>query len=230
MTKKLNERFLEDDLNPFIIFSSSGKLLRYNLEAEYLLSFASQKELYLLALNHAPQNFGTKVSQTNLRFDRYTFCALLVGYISDEEIGIRLYKEMKNSVLKIRKDNLTTVNIYTLLQLSKNSVLSNSKLKVSESFDPTIPEVKLNVEKFLKLLNRVFEEYLNLKEIDIRVSLKIGRNILIDGKSYSLCNIAILCEETKIQNSDILHALANEANVMVIIKKNKVIVEFPIIT
>ncbi len=228
--RELNEKFLENDLNPFIIFSSNGKLLQYNLEAEYLLSFVSQKELYLLAVNHAPQGFGSKISQINLRYDRYTFCALLVSYICDDEIGIRLYREMKSSVLKIKEDNLTTVNIFALLQLSKNSVLSNSRLKIRESFDPTIPEMKLNVGKFLKLLNRVLQKYLNSKEIEIRVSLKIGRNILIDGKAYSLCNIAILCRETNIQNSDILHTLANEASVMVIIKKDKVTVEFPIIT
>ncbi len=228
--QKLNEKFLEDDLNPFIIFNSSGKLLQYNLEAEYLLSFVSPKELYELAVNHASQSFGTKVSQISLRFDRYAFCALLVGYLDDDIIGIRLYKEMKNSTLKIKKDNLTIVNIFTLIQLSKNSVLSNNKQKTSESFDPTIPEMKLNVEKFLKLLNRVFEEYLNSKEMDIRVSLKIGRNMLIEGKSYSLCNITIQDGEPNRQLNDTIHTLANEANVIVIIKNGKVIIEFPIIT
>ncbi len=227
--KKLNEKFLEDDLNPFIIFNSNGKLLQYNLEAEYLLSFVSPKELYLLAVNHAPQSFGTRVSHINLRFDRYTFCALLVGYLDDEIIGVRLYKEMKNKTLNIKKDNLTVVNIFTLIQLSKNSVFSN-KVQTSETFDPTIPEMKLNVEKFLKLLNRVFEEYINSKKLDIRVSLKIGRNMLIEGKSYSLCNITMQDREANRELNDTIHTLANEANIIVIIKNGKVIIEFPIIT
>ncbi len=228
--KELNEKFLEDDLNPFIIFDNNGKLLQYNLEAEHLLSFVSPKELYELAVNHASQSFGTRVSQINLRFDRYTFCALLVGYLDEKIIGIRLYKEMKNSALKIKKDNLTTINIFTLIQLSKNSILSNCKLQTSESFDPTIPEMKLNVEKFLKFLNRVFEEYITSKKINIKVSLKIGRNMLIEGKSYSLCNISIQDREINRQLNNTIHTLASEANVIVIIKNSKVIIEFPIIT
>ena len=225
----LNEKFLEHDLNPFIIFDSDGKLTQYNNEAEYLLSFVSPNELYELALNYAPQSFGTKVSQINLRYDRYTFCALLVGYLDDEEIGLRLYKEMTNSVTNIGKDDMSAANLYALLELSKNSALANKNVLISQSLDPTIPEMKLHVEKFLKLLNRIFEEYSNSREISIRVSLKIGHNMLIEGKSYPLCNIAILDRDINVHQTNALHALASEANVMVIIRKGKTIVEFPII-
>lgn len=227
----IQEAFIEYDLNPFVVFSSSGKLLNYNQEAEYLLSYVSPQELYDLAVNNASQSFGFRSIHINLRFDRYAFCAILVGYLDDEKIGLRLYKEMTNTSTPSTKGKMTTANVFALLELSKNSVFANRSVAITETFDPTIPEMKLYVEKFLKLLNRIFQEYINVstKELDIRVSLKIGQNMIVNGKSYPICNIAILNRENSIQNTDAIHILASEANVVVIAKEGKIIVEFPII-
>jgi len=225
----LSETFLEYDLNPFMVFSSDGKLLNYNQEAEYLFSFVLPNKLYEVAVNYAPQSFGTRRSQVNLRYDRYTFCALLVGYLDDEKIGIKLYKEMTNVTKTVDKDDTTLINLFSLLELSKNSVFASKDVLITESLDPTIPEMKLHVENFLKLLNRIFSEYANTKEIEIMVRLKIGQNLVVDGKSYPICNVSIQNIDTNISNISILHSLATEANVMLIIKDGKTIVEFPII-
>jgi hypothetical protein len=227
--KNLIETFIEHDLNPFVVFNSSGKLIHYNDEAEYLLSFVSPNKLYELAINYAPKSFGVRRSQVHLRFDRYTFCALLVGYLDDEKIGLKLYKEMTNTSSDTSKTEATQINLYTLLQLSKNSVFANRDILVTESLDPTIPDMKLQVEKFLKLLNRLFLEYIECKEIEIMVRLKIGQNLIVDGKSYPICNISIKSDKNSIKDSNALHQLASEADVMVIIKEDKTIVEFPII-
>jgi len=226
----LIESFSEFDLNPFMIFSCEGKLLHYNQEGEYLFSFVSPKDLYELALNYAPKSFGMRSSHINIRYDRYTFCALLVGYQDDERIALRLYKEMTNITNNFGKENLTLTNIFTLLELSKNSVLVNKGVLICELYDPTIPEMKLQVEKFLKLLNKIFAEYTDTKMIEIRVSLKIGKNILIEGKSYPVCNITISNRELSVKNGDIFYSLAKEANVLVIAKKGKTVIEFPIIS
>ena len=227
--KRLNEAFLEYDLNPFIVFSSSGKLLHYNHEAEYLLSFVTPTKLYELAVNYAPKSYGTQRSQVYLKYDRYAFCALLVGYLDDEKIGLRLYKEMTNSTSNISKGDMTTTNIFALLELSKNSIFANKDILITESLDPTLPEMKLNVESFLKLLNRIFTEYIDCKEIEIMVRLKIGQNLVVDGNSYPICNVSVINHKVDIQNNRLLHTLASEANVIVIIKEGKIIIEFPII-
>ncbi len=227
--QSLSETFLEYDLNPFIIFSSSGKLLHYNHEAEYLLSFVTPNKLYELAVNYAPKSFGTRRSQVYLRYDRYTFCALLVGYLDDEKIGLKLYKEMTNSVSNVSKHDATVTNLFALLELSKNSIFANKEVLITESLDPTIPEMKLHIQSFLKLLNRVFTEYIDSSEIEIMVGLKIGQNLVVDGKSYSICNVSVISHKVDIQNSNALHLLASEANVMVIIKEGKTVIEFPII-
>ena len=225
----LNELFLEYDLNPFIVFSSSGKLVYYNQEAEYLLSFISPVKLYDLAVNHAPKSFGTQRTQVNIRYDRYIFCALLVGYLDEEKIGLKLYKEMTNTASNLSKQETTLTSLFALLELSKNSIFANKSVLISESLDPTIPEMKLHVESFLKLLNRVFTEYIDCKEIEIMVKLKIGQNLVVDGKSYPICNVTVNSHKMNIQNNEVLNALSSEANVMVIIKDGKTIIEFPII-
>lgn len=225
----LNETFLEYDLNPFIVFSNNGKLFHYNREAEYLLSFVTPSTLYELAVNYAPKSFGTRRSQVHLRYDRYTFCALLVGYLDDEKIGIKLYKEMTNVASNATKDDTTLANIFALLELSKNSIFANKDVLITESLDPTIPEMKLDVENFLKLLNRIFTEYINSPEIEIMVKLKIGQNLVVEGKSYPICNVSIHSHEVNIKNSNALHSLSTDANVMVILKEGKTIIEFPII-
>ncbi len=227
--QELNEIFAEYDLNPFVIFNNQGKLLHYNQEAEYILSFVSPHKLYELAVNHAPKSFGTKRSQVHLRYDRYTFCALLVGYIDDEKIGIKLYKEMTSVSSEPIKGDTTTVNLFSLLQLSKNSVFASRDILITESLDPTVPEMKLQVEKFLKLLNNVFMQFVNNREIEIVVKLKIGQNMIVDGKSYPICNVRIKAISFNVQNNNLLYTLASEANVMLIIKDEKVIIEFPII-
>lgn len=226
----LSEAFLEYDLNPFIVFSCSGKLLHYNHEAEYLLSFVTPNKLYELAVNYAPKSFGTRRSQVHLRYDRYTFCALLVGYLDDEKIGLKLYKEMTNSVSNVSKHDATVTNLFALLELSKNSIFANKEVLITESLDPAIPEMKLHIQSFLKLLNRIFTEYVNSSEIEIRVRLKIGQNLVVDGKSYPICNVGVISHKVEIQNSNALHLLASEANVMVIIKQGKTVIEFPIIS
>ncbi len=226
----LSETILEYDLNPFIVFGRDGKLIHYNREAEYLLSFVPSSSLYDLAINNASQNFGTKVSHVNLRYDRYSFCAILVGYLDEEKIGLKLYKEMINQDVNVAKGDSTIANIFTLLELSKNSVFANKDVLVSESLDPTIPEMKLHVKMFLKLLNRIFAEYADSKEVDICVSLKIGKTMIIKGKSYPICNVSISSNEVSLRNCNDLYTIASEANVIVIVKDNKTIVEFPIMT
>jgi hypothetical protein len=212
----LNEAFTEHDLNPFMVFSSGGKLLNYNREAEYLFSFVLPNKLYEVAVNYAPKSFGTRSSHVNLRYDRYTFCALLVGYFDDEKIGIKLYKEMTNIATSATKEDTTLTNLFALLELSKNSLFANKDLQIKESLDPTLPEMKLHVQNFLKLLNRIFTEYVNAKEIEIIVRLKIGQNLIVEGKSYPICNISIINHDVKIQNVNELYTLASAANVMVI--------------
>ena len=82
------QQWLEYDYNPFIIFSSNGKILSANSEAQFLLSSASVNELFELASSYANVTFGFKTTFLDLEFGRYKFFGLTVGY--ENEIGLKL--------------------------------------------------------------------------------------------------------------------------------------------
>ncbi len=227
--RELIELFSEHDLNPFMIFNSSGKLQHYNQSAEYLLSLVPPNDLYELAINNAPKSFGLNTTHVNLHFDRYTFCAILAGYIDEDKIGLKLYKEMINQDISTESDKATTTNLFTLLKLSKNSIFANKNIEILEYLDPTIPDIKLHVESFLKLLNYIFEEYKEVTKIEIKLSLKIGKTMMIGGRAYPICNISIFSRDMEIENSSKLHQLAYKANSVVILKDKKTVIEFAMV-
>ena len=69
------EAWVELDLNPIISFSSAGKILYTNQEAQFLLSRIKQKELFDLALKYAPKSFGVETTYFNLPIKNYSFYA-----------------------------------------------------------------------------------------------------------------------------------------------------------
>ena len=50
--------WIEEDLNPFFVYKSNGKIDYLNQEAQYLLSKISHKEIYDIAIKYAPHTFG----------------------------------------------------------------------------------------------------------------------------------------------------------------------------
>ena len=224
------EELVEHDLNPFMMFDSTGKLSYYNKEAEFLLSFVSSREIYDLAVSNAPLSFGFKRSFVSLHYERNIFYAILVGYLDDEKLGIKLYKEVSDSAKLNNNTKKTEVNIFTILNLSRNSTLSQSNVTIAELYDPSIPDIKLDVEHFLNLLNHAFRCYEEAKELSLKVFLKIGETMLLEGKKYPICSIKFQSFDTKIEDATPLFNKAKEAGVSIFVKDDFIMIEFPLIT
>ena len=231
MMERFFEELIEHDLNPFILFDSQGKLLQYNKEAEFLLSYVSSRELHDLAVAHAPLSFGFKRSFVSLHYERNIFYGILVGYLDEEKIGIKLYKEVSDSAKQCISSTLTEVNIFTILNLSRNSTLSaENSPTIQELYDPSIPEVKLHIEKFLTLLNHIFREFKETKELSIRVFLKIGESMKLADKKYPICSIKFQSYELEIKDTAPLFTKAKDAGVSLFAKTDSIMIEFPLIT
>ena len=77
------EKLLEYDLNPYFIFNSNGRIIKFNKEAEFLLNYVSAKELFQLAVDNASHDFGFSQKYTPLKFNKHQQYAILVGYTFD---------------------------------------------------------------------------------------------------------------------------------------------------
>jgi len=189
------EELLEHDLNPFILFDSDGKIKNFNKEAEFLLNFVQPKELFDIAVSYASQTFGFRREFINLSYDKQSFYAILVGYLSDDEIALRLYKEVSGTKITKISENLKETNLFTLIELSKSTTCLGHSIDIEEIYDVSIPLIKLNVNDFLLCLNTIFEQVKNEKSLTLKVSIKTGEYEIIDTKKYKIIAIDFITEK-----------------------------------
>jgi len=226
--KEFYEELIENDLNPYLLFNSNGKVKSYNKEAEFLLNFVSIRELFELAVSNASINFGFNQKYISLKYNKQSYYAILVGYVNEDEIALRLYKVVSNHTTTINNTKLKMVNIFSLIDLSKNSTLLQSDLKIDELYDISIPEMKININDFLLLLNSCFEYFKDDEKISLQVHIKIGEYEVIDNKKYKIVALAFIANR-KVEANNSLEQKATKANANIFFNQNELLIELPII-
>ncbi|WP_294963461.1 hypothetical protein [Sulfurimonas sp.] len=222
------QQWLEYDYNPFILFSSNGKILSLNAEAQFLLGAASTSELFKLTTTYAYVSFGFKTTFLELEFGRYKFFALTVGYENEDEIGVKLYQS-PSFKLNNPKPIGELTDIYTLVDLciSTNSISSN--IKYTKEFDPTIPEIIINVNQFIKLLNKIYACFEGNETINTKIFYRVGEHIKFESKKYSIFSIEVQAQNLNQRKVDELEAIASNTNFYIDIQK-KITINIPMIT
>lgn len=221
------EEWVELDLNPILSFSSSGKIIYSNSEAQFLLNRIKSKELFDLALTYAPKTFGALTSYIDLTIMNYTFYAITVTYENEDEIHMKLYKSaMVKKESKLNIKNINSTNIFTLVDLAISTSKIKSNINFTKNYDPSIPEFKLDASTFIKTLNQVFEVFRDKKNVGCSILLKIGEYIKIDDKKYSLISVEISSDE----KSDFSSLNIKETNSFIITTDDKkVTLDLPLI-
>lgn len=222
------QQWLEYDYNPFVLFSSSGKILSLNAEAQFLICVASSHDLFELATAYANVSFGFKTTFLELEFGRYKFFALTVGYENEEEIGIKLYQS-PSFKLNNPKPVGELTNIYTLVDLCISTNSISSSIKYTKEFDPTIPEIIINTNKFIKLLNKIYSCFEDNDKINTKIFYRVGEHIKFENKKYSIFSIEIEAENLNQQKADELEVIASSTNFYIDIQK-KITINIPMIT
>jgi len=219
---------IENDLNPFILFDSNGKIKDFNKEAEFLFNVVNPKELYELAVAHATLSFGFKREFMSLKYGKSSYYAILVGYINDDEIGLRLYKEVcvEQEVAKIQ--NIELANIFSLIEISKSTVLLQSDIDIEEIYDISIPQIKINISKFLLILNECFAIFKSHKQLQIKIYIKIGEYELIQGKKYQVISIEFISKDNCIVDKSLIEK-ALKVHINIFEERCKIKLEFPMI-
>lgn len=222
------EQLLEYDLNPYFVFNSNGRIKSFNKEAEFLLNYVSVKELFQLAVDNASLDFGFSQKYISLKFNKHSYYAILVGYTSDEEIALRLYKVVSNQSNSINNGKLKLVNIFSLIELSKNTTLLSSNIKINEVYDVSLPEMKININEFLLCLNDCFKYFETDDKITLKVQIKVGEYEIVNNEKHKIVSLEFIADR-EVSVSSALEEKASKANANIFFTQNKLKLELPII-
>jgi hypothetical protein len=217
MGESMNERFykefFEHSIDPFIVFNSEGNVIEYNDEGEYILSKIDKSELFNLAVSHASMTFGFKQTFIELDIGHSTFCAINVGYINSDVIGLVLHKNLCNKKYKNLSQNLQYANIFTLIDIAINTNLPDS-VKVVKEYDASIPEFKLNINRFLQFLNKIFKQLKNASQIRILIKMATGETVVIDKKRYQILTVDIVADkEIVVKDEEFIYSPLKEGGI-----------------
>ena len=223
------QQWIEYDFNPFILYSSNGKIISLNSEAQFLLGLTTSSEIFELAQTYANISFGFKTTFLELEYGRYKFFGLTVGYENEDEIGIKLY-QAPTLKLNTKKPEGVLTNIFTITDLCIATNSINSTINYTKTYDPTIPDVVLNSDKLIKLLNKIYTHFQNNDTIDTKVFYRVGEHVKFEGKKYSLFSIAISASSFDTLKINDLKAFAQNNNFHIDVVANTITLNIPMIT
>ncbi len=222
------QQWIEYDYNPFILFSINGKIISLNSEAQFLLGSTTSSEIFELAKAYASVSFGFKTTFTDLEFGRYKFFGLTVGYENEEQIGIKLYQTPSFKIKSPKPDGQLT-NIFTLIDLCISTNSISSKINYTKEYDPTIPDIIINTNKFIKILNKIYSCFEENETIHTKVFYRIGEHVKFEDKKYGLFSIKVSAENINKATSDELKIMAENSNFYIDIK-NDLTLNIPMIS
>jgi hypothetical protein len=222
------EQWLDNDYNPFVLFDSNGKIVMINQEAQYLLSQVLPKELFDMASAYANVTFGFKTTLFDFRFGEGLFYGITVGYLDDDHIGIKLYKTPVKRFVSFNESG-EFVNVYSLLDLCISAVSISRKIAFKKDFDPTFPELKLQIEKFTQLVSKVFDSHQSTATITTKLVVKTGEYIKFNDKKYPIFLLSIEGGERDPHKEQSIEQLAQGMNCTVYFKPKETVISSPMI-
>lgn len=212
--------WIEHDYNPFVVFDTDGRVASLNQEAQYLLGEVTNKEIFELAGTYASKSYGFKTTSLDLSFGTFKFYALTVGYLDEHKIGIKLYKVPVKKFTNIEEYG-DSVNIYALLDLCISAASTRSDAKFVKEFDPTFPDIRLQINIFTKLLDKIYHSYKDASKVTTRLALTTGEHIKFNDKKYPIFSVKFKSdtrntslekdiEETAASSNCVVHFFGND--------------------
>lgn len=223
------QQWIEYDYNPFILFSSSGKVLSLNSEAQFLLGVTTPSEIFTLAQTYANISFGFKTSFIDFEYGRYKFFGLTVGYENEEEIGIKLY-QMPSMKLNAKKPEGELTNIFTIVDLCISTNSIGSTTEFIKSYDPTIPDIITDSNSLIKILNKIYHAFSENNSIDTKIFFRVGEHVKFEDKKYSLFSISISAKNINTAKCNEAKALAQSYGFYIESNQEAITLNIPMIT
>jgi hypothetical protein len=221
---------IEADINPAIIFSPDGHIIHLNSTAEVLLGYTSSKELFEIAMQYAPQTYGHKTTTMDLKYNLFLFYGITVGYENDEYIYLRLYHKPRIGSNKESVNcNTTQTDINTLIEANIALFQIESNAEITLLTDQGLPEIKIDQNRFSKLLNKSLNNFKDCKNVDISLKLIIGEYIIIKKEKYQILSLEIKSESRDSTFDNQLESLSENSFITISLNENSISLEIPFI-
>lgn len=223
------QQWIEYDYNPFILFNASAKVVSLNAEAQFLLGSVDAKALYELAITYASNSFGFHTTFMDLEYGRYKFFGITVGYEDEEFIGIRLY-QMPSFKFSKPKEHGDKVNVYTIIDLCISSNSIGNSIVFKKEFDPTLPEIRLQADAFIKMINKIILSMQENREIYFKIYFRVGEHVRFEGIKYAIFSLEVSAPKVNPRHSGEIQMLADENHLFIEFKEDRVTINIPIVT
>jgi len=224
------EAWIEHDYNPFISFDENGRIITLNNEAQYLLGVVTPKKIFNLTKTYANISYGFKTTVIDLSFKSFSFYAITVGYLNNKEIGIKLYKKNAKKFSSVVESG-EFVNIYALIDLCISaSNVNPTNIKHIKIFDPTFPEIKLRIDEFTKLINKIYRSYIKSKTITSKLTLNTGEYINCATKKYPIFTLQIKGDTRDEEYEKSIEDISTKANTIIQFDGDKTILSSALIS
>jgi len=221
---------LENDGSPVIVFDHRGRILWLNSAAEILLGYADRKELFEIALNHAPKDFGNRTTLMELHYRQLTFYAINVSYNSDDWVALRLYYRPRNGEKRrLEREKLMETDINILLEAAITLFKMQHKQKLSLLTDQDLPPIRIDQNAFSKLLRKTLESFRRSSQIEVSLKMTIGEFIIIDENRYHLLRLKIQANGRYPDDDTQIRDLAEELQIVPLLEENSVTFDIPFI-
>jgi hypothetical protein len=222
--------FVENDSNPFMLFTNKGKIKYLNTSAELLMGACQPKEIFDIALAHAPQTFGSQKTALNLSFNSFEFYGINVLYDNEEHIGIHLYnKPMAKIDDTALLEGYTSTDINILLQANIELFNINYSGKIKLLTDYDIPEFQIHQNDFSLLLRNLFVQFEETNNLQVMVKIKIGERVVVKNQRYSIIVLQLSSNQRNNETDKEIELLALKNHINIHFKKSHTLLEIPAI-
>jgi len=185
------------------------------------MGYIQNKDLYHLAITHAPKDRGSKTTALELKYGSFVFHSITVAYKDDEQISIRLYNKpmMKNSNTMVQ-DKVILTDINTIMEANLTLFKMYNPCDIHLLTDIDLPKFRVDQNQLSKLFRSSLDSFKANDYIMIHLNVVIGESIRINSKKYQILQIRFQSDRRDSSYDDTIKALS-DANYIVTMLEDK---------
>ncbi|WP_456457393.1 hypothetical protein [Nitratifractor sp.] len=230
-TASIDFRFLvESDGSPLLVFNQRGHILYLNDSAEILLGYADYKELFQIALAHAPKDYGTQTVMMELHYHQLQFYAVTIAYNSEEWIAMRLYYRPRLAEEhKLDSSRLRETDLNLLLDMAIGFYRLEHQGKIRLMSDRDLPALLTDQNNASRLLRKALESFKKSETLDITLRMIPGEYILIDGQRHPVIRLSVRGNLRQRHEDRAMEELAESIGAAPYFQEDELTLDFPFI-